>query len=183
MTANALTEPFQIRVGQRLLLPGSEAASPEARAAAFRIGIDDIVTGGEPARAGAVVRQSGSAEPNVRFAWPVDGKLVGRFGRAGSGRVNQGIDIDAARGAAVASVADGTVAYVGSGVPGYGGLILVRHAGGWISAYGRIARTVTAKDARIMKGEVIGRTGDEALHFELRRGRAPVDPIRYLIPR
>lgn len=182
VTANALTEPFQIRIGQRLLLPEGETASPEARAAAFRLGIDDIVTGGEPARAGAVVRQTAPTGPDVRFAWPADGKLVGRFGRAGSGRVNQGIDIDAPPGATVAAVADGIVAYVGSGVPGYGGLILIRHAGGWISAYGRVARPLTAKDARIARGELIGRSGEEALHFELRRGRVPVDPMRYLTP-
>ena len=180
VTANALVEPFQIRIGQRLLLPESEASSPEARAAAFRIGIDDIVTGGEPARVRAITRPSSATEPTGRFGWPAEGKIVGRFGRGGSGRVNQGIDIDAARGAAVSAIADGVVAYVGNGVPGYGGLILVRHAGGWISAYGRVARSVTAKDARVAKGEVLGRTGDEALHFELRRGRTPVDPMRFL---
>ena len=182
VTANALVEPFQIRIGQRLLLPESEASSPEARAAAFRVGIDDIVTGGEPARRG-ITRESSPPDGTVRFGWPVEGKLVGRFGRGGSGRVNQGVDIDAARGAAVSAVADGVVAYVGNGVPGYGGLIRIRHAGGWISAYGRVARTVIAKDARVAKGEMIGRTGDDALHFELRRGRPPVDPMRYLAPR
>lgn len=189
VAANALTEPFVIRVGQRLVLPGDAPAKTvdtlEARAAAFRIGIDDIVTGSEPART-AVARAAPNPRPvataattATRFAWPASGPVVGRFGRQGS-RVSQGIDIDAPAGTSIRAASAGTVAYVGSGVPGFGGLILVRHDGGWISAYGRIASSVVAKDAVVKAGETLGRTGDDTLHFQLRRARVPVDPLGYL---
>lgn len=190
VAANALTEPFVIRVGQRLVLPGDTPAKPrdtlEARAAAFRIGIDDIVTGSEPARMAAVPTAPKprpvttiAMASSTRFAWPASGPVTGRFGRQGS-RVSQGIDIDAPAGTAIRAASAGTVAYVGSGVPGFGGLILVRHDGGWISAYGRIASSVVAKDTVVKAGETLGRTGGDTLHFQLRRARVPVDPLGYL---
>jgi murein DD-endopeptidase MepM/ murein hydrolase activator NlpD len=189
--ANALTEPFTLRVGQRLLLPGqtagsstTTAASLEARAAAFQIGIDDVVTGSEPAGTAepppSPKPATGVASAPVRFAWPVGGAIVSRFGPQGSGRINQGIDIAAPLGAGIRAASAGTIAYVGTGVPGYGGLILVRHDGGWISAYGRIASTAVTKGDTVHAGQTLGKSNGEPLHFELRRARVPVDPIKYL---
>ncbi|UVO53438.1 M23 family metallopeptidase [Sphingomonas sp. SUN039] len=185
--ANALAEPFVLRVGQRLLLPGDAAAtaamSPEARAAAFQIGIDDLVTGSEPARvatAPAVRPAPVQTASSTQFLWPLTGTIISRFGPQGSGRVNQGIDIGAAPGAGVRAASAGTVAYVGTGVPGYGGLILLRHDGGWISAYGRIAGAGVAKGDTVRAGQMLGKSGGEPLHFELRRARVPVDPVKYL---
>ncbi len=187
--ANGLTEPFVLRVGQRLVLPEPATATPtavtpEARAAAFQIGIDDVLTGGEPARlappVAPTIRTAGAPSMPTRFVWPLGGALVSRFGRLGAGRANQGIDIAAKAGAGVGAAASGTVAYVGSGVPGYGGLILVRHAGDWITAYGRIASASVAKGDTVKSGQTIAKSGSEPLHFELRRVRVPVDPVRYL---
>lgn len=183
VSANSLVEPYVIRAGQRLILPGSAATTPESRAAAFRIGIDDLVTGSEPARTTVVVppdRPTTALTGPGRFVWPASGALTARFGTQGSGRFNQGIDIAATPGTSVRAASGGTVAYVGSGVPGYGGLILIRHDGGWISAYGRVSRTAVKKDDVVKAGDAIGRTGDDALHFELRRQRVPVDPVKYL---
>lgn len=185
--ANGLSEPFVLRVGQRLVLPGSVVtpaiSTPEVRAAAFQIGIDDLVTGSEPAR----VASTQSTKPlaavtaaSSSFAWPVSGGIVSRFGPQGNGRVNQGIDIAATSGASVRAASAGTIAYVGSGVPGYGGLILVRHDGNWISAYGRVANATVAKGDAVKAGQTLGKSGGEPLHFELRRARVPVDPVKYL---
>lgn len=183
--ANSLVEPFTIRVGQRLLLPGAipvtATPTPEARATAFQIGIDDLVTGSEPARLATVAPAPAiAAVAATRFVWPLTGPLTARFGRQGNGRINQGIDIAASPGAGVQAASAGTVAYVGSGVPGFGGLILVRHDGGWISAYGRIASASVAKGNIVKSGQTLGKSGGEPLHFELRRARVPVDPVRYL---
>jgi lipoprotein NlpD len=194
VAANALTEPFVLRVGQRLVLPATAsvtatAINPEARAAAFQIGIDDVLTGSEPARAAAAspvpsaVTPPAAITPATRFSWPADGALAGRFGKAGSGRANQGIDIAVTAGAGVRAASSGVVAYVGSGVPGYGGLILIRHDGDWISAYGRIANASVAKGDTVKSGQMLGRSGTEPLHFELRRARVPVDPLTYLSKR
>lgn len=184
--ANALVEPFTIRVGQRLLLPGAAAATvapptPEARAAAFQIGIDDLVTGSEPAKVAATPSApvANTAAP-ARFVWPLNGALTSRFGRMGNGRSNQGIDIATSPGAGIRAASAGSVAYVGSGVPGYGGLILVRHDGGWISAYGRVASASVTKGEAVKSGQMLGKSGGEPLHFELRRARIPVDPVKYL---
>lgn len=183
--ANGLAEPFVLRVGQRLVLPTVDATAaaitPEARAAAFQIGIDDLVTGSNPAQSTVVppVPKLATVAPG-RFVWPVLGRIVSRFGPQGSGRVNQGIDIAALTGANVRAASAGTVAYVGSGVPGFGGLILVRHDGTWISAYGRVASAALAKGDTVNAGQTLGKTGGEPLHFELRRARVPVDPVKYL---
>ena len=185
--ANALVEPFTLRVGQRLLLPGTTpvsqvATTPEARAAAFQIGIDDLVTGSSPAQIASTSPPplpSATGMPN-RFSWPLPGAIKRRFGPQGNGQSNQGIDIVAVPGAGVRATSAGTVAYVGSGVPGYGGLILLRHDGGWISAYGRIASAAVAKGDTVAAGQQIGKSTGEPLHFELRRAREPVDPAKYL---
>lgn len=183
--ANALTDPYVLRIGQRLALPGkaqvAAVKSGGPRAEVLQIGIDDIVTGAEPARSTAVVPPAPASASPARFAWPMSGAIVGRFGPLGGGRVSQGIDIAATAGAGVRATASGTVAYVGSGVPGYGGLILLRHEGGWISAYGRVATSNVAKGDNVRSGQQIGKAGSEGpLHFELRRSRTPVDPVKYL---
>lgn len=190
IAANALTEPFVLRINQRLVLPDAPAPTAQARAAAFRIDIDDILTGTKVARTTVpapgvtpkpvAVAAVSPVSTRGRFVWPVTGKLVGRFGREAGGRVNQGIDIAATPGVSVAAAAAGTVAYVGSGVPGYGGLILVRHDGDWISAYGRTGRASVAKGQRVRAGQALGQAGEDALHFELRRARRPVDPVAQL---
>lgn len=188
--ANMLVEPIALRVGQRLVLPsarpGVAGKSIEQRATAFTIGIDDIVTGSEPARVAAwSPQQSRPSSLNLEaaprtFVWPTGGDVVARFGSQGRGRINQGVDIAALPGSGVRAAARGEVAFVGGGVPGYGGLILVRHDGGWISAYGRVETTAVSKGTRVAAGQIIGRSGSDNLHFELRRARIAVDPLRYL---
>lgn len=185
--SNDLAEPYFLRVGQRLLLPaattgGAAAMTPEARAAAFQIDIDDLVTGSAPAQVGAQapLPSPSTATASTRFVWPLTGTITRRFGPQGSGQSNQGIDIAAVPGAGVRAASSGTVAYVGNGVPGYGGLILVRHDGGWISAYGRVATAVVAKGDSVSADQLIGKSAGEPLHFELRRARVPVDPAKYL---
>jgi murein DD-endopeptidase MepM/ murein hydrolase activator NlpD len=201
VAANGLTEPFLLKVGQRLVIPGTdpvEAPSMEERAAAFRLNIDDILTGGEPAQAIAVVTLQPAAvtapkpstivvaEPKAftgSFAWPSSGLVRNRFGPAGEGRFNDGIDLTMAPGASFSASADGVVAFVGDGVAGYGGVILIRHGSGWISAYGRVANAEVTRGQAVKRGDLIGRVGTGAaplLHFELRRNRKPVDPLKQL---
>jgi len=188
--ANRLNEPFVLRVGQRLLLPAAAkvvatAKTPEARAAAFKIGIDDILTGSNPAQRSNALSVP-TPRPDVspaRFSWPLMGPIARRFGPQGNGQSNQGIDIAASPGSGVRAASSGTVAYVGNDVPGYGGLILVRHDGSWISAYGRVATAVVAKGDIVGAAQLLGKTAGEPLHFELRRARVPVDPTKFLVAR
>ncbi len=181
---NGLREPFTIKVGQKLRLPDGEAPSLEARAAAFHLDIDDIMTGGEPAQLRGNARPP--AEPARfagRFDWPSTGRIMARFGPAGTGLVNNGIDIAAPSGGAIRAAADGVVAFVGDGVPGYGGLILIRHGDGWVSAYGYAAHADVKRGDAVKQGSAIGNVSTEAgpaLHFELRKDRKPVDPVAWL---
>lgn len=201
IAANALEPPYALRVGQRLLLPVAKPgdAGLEARASAFRLDIDDILTGGEPAD----VAEAGVAPPlqsptrplapniSVReparfagsFAWPADGRVANRFGPLGEGQFSQGIDIAVAQGAPIAAAADGVVAFVGNDVANYGGLILIRHGEGWITAYGRGAQASVTRGQEVKQGQTIGKAGSGAaplLFFQMRKGGKAIDPVRQL---
>jgi len=202
--ANALEEPFILKVGQRLAIPGavSDNSIDQSRAAAFRLDIEDILTGGEPAGSGslsvddvpdtptgplpATVRVAEPTSFSGIFSWPVSGSVRNRYGVAGEGQVNDGIDIAVAQRAPVLSAGDGVVAFVGDGVTGYDGVILVRHGGGWISAYGRTAQANVTRGQSVKRGQLIGYSGTGSaplIHFELRKNRVPVDPLKQLPPR
>ena len=184
IAVNGLTDPYTLHAGQRLLLPDKAfavaAGEPAKVRGPLKLDIDDIVIGGEPAS--TVVRvERPIMRASLRFTWPVAGRVVAPFGPQGSGRINQGIDIVTTPGGGIRAAGSGSIAYVGNDVPGYGGLILIRHDGGWISAYGRVASASVAKGVMVREGQTIGRAGqDEPMHFELRRARVPVDPERYL---
>jgi murein DD-endopeptidase MepM/ murein hydrolase activator NlpD len=206
--ANGLNPPYTLEVGTRLLLPSVSqvaAMSVEDRARAFSLQIDDIITGGEPAAARSAVpkararpaqqpplRPAGVAPLPVlagdapRFAWPVEGRILSGFGAKPGGRFNDGVNLKASAGAPVRAAGDGVVAYAGDAIPGFGNLLLVKHAGGWVSAYGHNDALLVTRGARIARGDIIARAGatgsvtEAQLHFELRKGRTPVDPVKVI---
>ncbi len=193
VSENALIPPFMLRVGQRLRLPEPQAAtstlSLEQRAAAFTLDIDDIVTGSQAATTAAVVVARPAAPVllgSARFSWPLEGRILQRFGPAGGGRINDGIKIAASLGAPVHSAGGGTIVYAGTDVPLLGGLVLIDHGGGWISAYGHLDRVAVRTGDHVTSGAVIATAGESGqaaqsqLHFELRQNRRPVDPLRQL---
>ncbi len=200
---NALPEPYILRNGQRLLLPDDAARKPstmEARAAAFRIDIDDVLTGGQPA-SGQSGRPAASSQPRALpsnvpitepaqftggFAWPAHGALLSRFGPGTAGARNNGIDIAIPAGTPIRVAANGVVAYAGDKVAVFGGLMLVNHGDGWVSAYGHASRVDVVRGQKVRKGQIIGLSGDSGyasrpkLHFELRKDRTPVNPLDHL---
>ena len=118
--------------------------------------------------------------------WPVrGGQVTSRFGRRGK-TVHEGIDIAAPEGTAVLAVTDGMVMYAGSGVRGYGNLILVRHSGKLVTVYAHNRRNLVHEGDRVSRGQVIaevghsGRATGNHLHFELRQEDTPVDPLPHL---
>ncbi len=204
-TLNGLEEPYILRTGHRILLPSDRevaAMSREERAAAFDLDIDDIITGGEPALAeneapappvrtaqrdlppDAAVRSP--ANFTGRFGWPMTGPILTGFGSAGSGQRNYGIDIGAQMGTPVLAAADGTVLYAGDEIQVHGGLVLISHGDGWITAYAHMSNLQVTRGQRVERGQMIGRASDTGqaeepkLHFEIRRNREPVDPVRHL---
>lgn len=201
VTANALVEPYVLRAGQRVAIPGTPGAAPSRaeRAAAFKLDVDDILTGGEPALASdqAPVKPVATprrvlpatavvtAPPRLAsggFLWPVDGRVVKRFGPGASGERNDGIKIAVPVSTPIRAAADGVVAYVGDGIAALGGLVIVKHGGGWTSVYGHASKLLVQRGQSVRKGQTIALSGDTGfadrpeVHFELRKGRTPVDP-------
>lgn len=121
-----------------------------------------------------------------RFRWPVRGRVIAGFGPKSDGAHNDGINLAVPMGTSVHAAEDGVVAYAGNELKGYGNLILVRHSGNWVSAYAHSSQILVKRGQRIRRGQVIakaGQTGGVAkpqLHFELRRGSRPVDPVKHL---
>ena len=206
VTINALTEPYILRVGQRLRLPSearpqnSQEVDIASRAAAFNLDIDDIATGSQPALAANKAPAPASAAPRKpvtaaiatpaaftgRFVWPVPGRVIARFGPLAPGKVNQGINIAAAAGTPIHATANGVVSYAGDQIGVYGGLILIDHGSGWVSAYGHAQQLDVQRGQSVKAGDIIGLAGATGqvqtpqLHFQLRKNRIPVDPLKQL---
>ncbi|MBN8766496.1 MAG: peptidoglycan-binding protein LysM [Thiobacillus sp. SCN 64-317] len=131
-----------------------------------------------PAPASGASAASTSAEG---WQWPVDGALIGRFGAAGG----KGIDIAGARNTPVRAVAAGKVVYSGSGLRGYGRLLIIKHAGEFLSAYAHNEAILVKEGDMVTAGQKIALMGDSdadrvKLHLEIRRYGKPLDPLSYL---
>lgn len=117
-----------------------------------------------------------------KFRWPISGRVIIDFANS----KGTGINIEAPEGAAVRSAENGQVIYAGSGVEGYGNLILIRHPNGYVSAYAHLKDMNVAKGTVVNRGDSIGTAGKTGsvskpqLHFELRKGATPVDPLPLL---
>lgn len=114
--------------------------------------------------------------------WPVQGRLLSSYGRQDGGAFNDGVNLAAAAGSVVKAAADGTVTYAGRDET-YGNLMLVEHANGWITAYAHLEALYAKSGDTVKQGAMIGRVGatgkvkEPQLHFELRQGKQPVDPM------
>lgn len=207
--ANRLERESVLEIGQPLFIPiGSLArpaakpsaapprATPEEQAAAFSMDVDDLITGSGTARV-AAPRQPSSARlpqagppamaPVPSLGWPVDGRVIlSRFGPKPGGRVNDGVNIKALRGQAVRAAADGEIIYVGDAIAGFGLMMLVRHAGGTVTAYGHLEDALADRGSKVQRGQVLARAGSSGeakepqLLFQVRQGRKPLDPLLYL---
>jgi murein DD-endopeptidase MepM/ murein hydrolase activator NlpD len=124
-----------------------------------------------------------------RFAWPVKGAVISKFGAKGVGVRNDGLDIRAPLGTVVRAAAPGDVVYAGDQIPGFGNLVLLQHADGWVTAYAHLARLSVQMRQIITQGEEIGQVGqtggvtEPELHFEVRykagagEKAKPIDPL------
>ncbi|HEY9198400.1 MAG TPA: peptidoglycan DD-metalloendopeptidase family protein [Gammaproteobacteria bacterium] len=182
-SARPLADPPVLREPQAQLLVYSEAnwaqvsgahpvtaaASPAASAPAA------------PAETKPAVAESAASASVDTWLWPVDGKVIGRFGAAGG----KGIDIAGPRNTPVRAVASGKVVYSGSGLRGYGRLLIVKHAGEFLSAYAHNETILVKEGDMVTAGQKIALMGDSdadrvELHFEIRRYGKPLDPLTYL---
>ena len=181
---NGIRAPYTIYPGQRLMLyPGAGGSSRPAPVRA----VQAPKTSRTPtSRATTTVAAPATQNPissNVGWRWPADGALLNRFQPGEPTR--QGIDIGGTGGAPVSAAGDGVVVYSGSGLVGYGELIIVKHNEQWLSAYGHNRRRLVNEGQLVKSGQQIaelGRSGAsrDMLHFEVRHNGKPVDPLHYL---
>lgn len=177
---NQVSPPYNIRAGQRLRLPASEPATT-AKA--------DPGAAPTPRQKPGVGRPAIKSPPRrggSRFAWPVRGRVISRFGVKPNGLHNDGINIAVKEGTAVRAADNGVVVYAGNELRGFGNLLLLRHRGGWVTAYGHNQTLEVKVGDVVRRGQRIARAGSTGnirqpqLHFEIRKGRRAVNPVRHL---
>lgn len=123
-----------------------------------------------------------------KFLWPIRGEILNDFGSKGTGQVNQGVDIQARAGDTVRAAAAGDVAYAGD-LPGFGKLVLLKHADGWVTAYGYLSRVEVKMQQKVSQGQEIGQAGqtggvsEPQVHFEVRYAANPLDRARAVDPK
>jgi murein DD-endopeptidase MepM/ murein hydrolase activator NlpD len=128
---------------------------------------------------------NGSAN-GQQFRWPVRGRIISGFGQKPNGERNDGINLAVPAGTSIKAAETGTVIYSGNEIAGYGNLVLVRHSGGWVTAYAHASEVMVKRGDQVRRGQTIGYAGATGsvtapqLHFELRRGSNPVNPLDYL---
>lgn len=120
------------------------------------------------------------------FRWPVRGRVVTGYGSKTNGKANDGINVAVPEGTPVKAAEDGVVAYAGNELKGYGNLVLVRHSNGYVTAYAHASELMVKRGETIKRGQTIAKSGQSGevtspqLHFEIRKGATPVDPLTFL---
>lgn len=231
--ANRIAPHALLKLGDRLVIPGKEAApartaavstepAPAPAAAPAPVVAQRVAASPAPALAPAPARApvepapapqrlaSLDPTPAVRvatpvpddiadeasaprggapaFRWPVRGRVIAGFGSKTNGQKNDGINLAVPEGTAIRAAEDGVVAYAGSELKGYGNLVLVRHSNGFVTAYAHASEIMVKRNDQVRRGQVIAKSGQSGtvaspqLHFEIRKGSSPIDPMQHLPP-
>jgi murein DD-endopeptidase MepM/ murein hydrolase activator NlpD len=208
--ANNLVPSSKLRLGARLTVPskvaaaapaappGAVAAAPAvtaAPAAGTRIAAAGPQQSARLAQANpqpeepaaeAPLKTSEATGALPTFRWPVRGKVIAGYGAKTNGKSNDGINLAVPEGTPIKAAEDGVVAYSGNELKGYGNLVLVRHSNGYVTAYAHASELLVKRGDTIKRGQVIaksgqsGEVGSPQLHFEIRKGSQPVDPLQFL---
>lgn len=182
---NRLRHPYVIHPGQRLALQGPSAAPVLAQGGKAGAGMAGVgagsAAGAVPARRGSGGDAASAPVTSKGWTWPAKGRLLRGFGKGDRG----GIDIAGRRGQPVVAAKEGRVVYAGSGLAGYGRLVIVKHGERLLTAYAHNDRVLVEEGQTVRAGQKIaemGSTGAERvkLHFEVRRDGKPLNPLRYL---
>ncbi len=201
--ANNIPPDTRVRIGERIVIPDVRAPSrwapvaPRAEAPAIVPAGPNLATADSPHSARIVesmeqAGQKGAAKTAEAtgavpsFRWPARGRIIAGFGPKPNGLQNDGINLAVPEGTPVKAAEDGIVAYAGNELKGYGNLVLLRHANGYVTAYAHASEILVKRGDQVKRGQVIARSGQTGnvtspqLHFEIRKGATPVDPAQYL---
>ena len=186
---NNIAAPFTIGPGQVIRFDGRSGSQPAGATSTT------VVSSSSGSKTTVIKRQGTVASTPAPapalpagpapkgWGWPSNGILIGKFSSNGS--LNKGIDIAGDLGQPVLAASDGSVVYAGSGLRGYGELIIIKHSDTYVSAYGHNRRLLVREGQQVKVGQTIaemGSTGTDRvkLHFEIRRQGKPVDPLQFL---
>jgi murein DD-endopeptidase MepM/ murein hydrolase activator NlpD len=203
--ANNMQVTTPLKIGDRLVIPGVRASAGKSNATTGKpapvIAQAKPATPGEPEATPSasvftpVADASGSKDAAKsaeaagslpKFRWPANGRVIAGHGPTANGQQNDGINIALPENTPVKAAEDGVVAYAGSELKGYGNLLLVRHPNGYVTAYAHNKELLVKRGDQVKRGQVIARSGQTGnvnspqLHFEIRKGATPLDPIKFL---
>jgi len=191
---NSLDDPTKLRVGQTLRVkPPAEAGGIVLGSAPSTGRVESRPLGSPPPAQKPTEPKTAEQKPAppreepkleaqpLQFLWPAKGKLLSGF----AGGRQKGIDIEGKLGDPVIAAAAGRVTYVGSGIPGLGKLVVIRHDQGYITVYAHNKDILVKEQQQVARGQKIAEVGSSdaerpKLHFQIRKGSAAVDPLLYL---
>lgn len=203
-SANGLASIDIVRPGQQLTIPGGAGAGPQQIAATPAVQTEPAAPtpqqNATPPQATPPAQEVVQviAEPaapaiptdvsitGTDFRWPAQGRIISDFGPKPGGERNDGINLSVPVGTDIHASETGVVIYAGNGIAGYGNLVLIEHADNWVTAYAHLSEMSVDRDSVVQRGQIIGLAGNSGavtaaqLHFELRRGTTPVNPLDYL---
>ena len=202
--ANGLEPSAKLKLGTKLTVPGPKVAAvptPVAPAPAAVAKQPAVAAAAPPQSARLAQATTNVEETRVTataakttettgalpsFRWPARGKVIAGFGAKTNGKANDGINVSVPEGTPIKAAEDGTVAYSGNELKGYGNLILVRHPNGYVTAYAHASELLVKRGDTVKRGQVIAKSGQSGevaspqLHFEIRDNSKPVDPLQFL---
>ena len=208
--ANNLDTSAKLSLGMKLTVPGAKSAAapvaqpvapvqqvaavaapaiktPAAQQQSARLAQATTNVEEKPAVAEVpAVKPSEATGALPTFRWPVRGKVITTYGAKTNGKSNDGINLAVPEGTPVKAAEDGVVAYSGNELKGYGNLVLVRHSNGYVTAYAHASELMVKRGDTIKRGQIIARSGQSGnvdapqLHFEIRKGPTPMDPMPML---
>ena len=179
---NAISSPYTIYPGQKILLTKSAGSrAQQSSAAADRKREKSTSSGGGSATKKALPLQTSSIQKDILWHWPTRGKLVS----SNSPTLQKGLNISGREGQPIYAAAGGDVVYSGSGLLGYGKLIIIKHNEVYLSAYAHNEEILVKEGMRVSSGQKIATMGKDSehrplLHFEIRKEGKPVDPLKHL---
>ena len=184
----AKTPELQVAEAQTLQAPAAQQLAPLPMDDVSEPSLTQALAAAAPQPQAEAPKLAELGERASNFIWPVEGAIVSRFGPKQNGLVNDGINIAAREGEPIWAAAKGDVVYAGNELKGYGNMVIIKHANGWMTAYAHASDMLVNKGDRVSQGDLIGYVGQTGavtsaqLHFGVREGKTPVDPEN-LLPR
>lgn len=183
---NAIASPYTIYVGQNLVFSEINANLNKKTLSSVskpKVTPKNVVKKVSTIRTNSLNNKQKIDTGSVKWQWPLRGSVVQKF--ASKGVISHGIEVSSRLGNSVKAASSGIIVYAGSGIQGYGNLVVVKHNETFLSAYAYNSRILVTEGAQVNAGQVIAEVGkgpqlDPRLHFEIRKDGKPVNPLQYL---